>query len=129
MKTTRHDIFYFTVPGLLLIALTACGGGGGAAAPAQSAAPTTTTTTAAYTVGGTVTGLVGGGLTLSNNGGDNLEVDANGAFTFTKAIGAGDAYSVTVNAQPNSPVQSCTVSNGEGSVAGANITTVVVLIV
>ena len=80
----------------------------------------------AYTVGGTVTGLVGGGLTLSNNGGDNLEVDANGAFTFTTAIGAGDAYSVTINIQPSSPVQACTVSNGEGSVTGANITTVVV---
>ena len=70
--------------------------------------------------------LSGGGLILSNNGGDNLEVDANGAFTFTTAIGAGDAYSVTINMQPNSPVQACTVSNGGGSVAGANITTVVV---
>jgi len=77
-------------------------------------------------VPGTVTGLVGGGLTLTNNGGDNLTVDANGAFTFRAAIGAGDAYRVSINTQPNSPVQACTVSNGEGSVTGANITTVLV---
>ena len=116
MKTTLRDVFLFTFPGLLLIALSACGGGGSAAA----------TIAAAYTVGGTVTGLVGGGLTLSNNGGYNMEVDANGAFTLPTTVGAGDTYSVTINIQPNSPVQACTVSNGEGSVTGANITTVVV---
>ena len=117
---------------LISLSLGACGGGGsggggdGGASGASSASGGDGGGGGAYTVGGTVTGLVGGGLTLSNNGGDNLEVDANGAFTFTTAIGAGDAYSVTINIQPNSPVQACTVSNGEGSVTGANITTVVV---
>jgi len=76
--------------------------------------------------GGHSPGLVGGGLILSTNGGDNLDVDANGEFTFTTPIRADDAYGVTINVQPNSPVQACTVSNREGSVAGANITMVVV---
>ena len=116
---------------LISLSLGACGGGGsggdgGGGASDASDASGGGGGGGAYTVGGTVTGLVGGGLTLTNNGGDYLEVDANGAFTFTTAIGAGDAYNVTISIQPNSPVQACTVSNGEGSVTGANITTVVV---
>ena len=35
-----------------------------------------------YTVGGTVSGLSGGGLVLQNNGGDDIAVSANGTFTF-----------------------------------------------
>ena len=128
VKTGVRDVSHFTVLGLLLGALTSCGGGGGVGTSQSSINPPVSSGSSggAYTVGGTVTGLVGGGLTLSNNGGDNLEVDANGAFTFATPIGAGNAYTVTINIQPNSPVQACTVSNGEGSVTGANITTVVV---
>src|ERR1700733_11789188 len=119
---------------LISLSLGACGGGGsggdgGGGASGASGASGGGGGGGAYTVGGTVTGLVGGGLTLSNNGGDYgdyLEVDANGAFTFKTEFGAGVAYSVTINIQPNSPVQTCTVNNGEGSVTGANITTVVV---
>jgi hypothetical protein len=111
---------------LLGVLSSGCGGGGNGGGGGAGGAGGNVGEGGAYTVGGTVTGLVGGGLTLSNNGGDDLEVDANGAFTFTTAIGAGDAYTVTINIQPNSPVQACTVTNGNGSVTGANITTVVV---
>ena len=73
--------------------MAACGGGGdgnGSGVVAPSAGGNT------YTVGGKVTGLVGGGLTLSNNGGDDLSIDTNGAFTFQIPMGGGDAYSVTI---------------------------------
>lgn len=33
------------------------------------------------TIGGTVAGLAGAGLVLQNNGGDNLTLSANGAFS------------------------------------------------
>jgi hypothetical protein len=53
-----------------------------------------------YTVGGSVSGLTGSGLVLQNNGGNNLTVAANGAFSFATPLAVGAAYNVTVSAQP-----------------------------
>lgn len=69
------------------------------------------------TVGGTVTGLDGTGLVLSNNGGDDLAISGNGEFAFTTSIQFGTSYALTVKTQPSNPVQVCSVSNGTG-VAG-----------
>jgi hypothetical protein len=80
-----------------------------------------------FTVGGNVTGLVGTGLVLRNNGGDNLAIAANGAFTFATPVATGAAYSVTVFAQPGSPAQTCVVTPGTGSgTATANVTSVAI---
>lgn len=49
-----------------------------------------------FTVGGTVSGLVGTGLVLQNNGGDDLALSADGPFTFATVVGNGAAYAVTV---------------------------------
>ena len=101
---------------LLLPLLAACSGGqaGGDGPPI---APAT------YLVGGTVTGL-SGLLVLRNNGGDDLDLTANGAFAFATALANGAAYRVTVASQPAN--QSCTVGNGSGTVAGASVTNVAV---
>src|SRR5205814_923791 len=72
---------------------------------------TVTCTTNTHTIGGTVGGLSGTGLVLQNNGGDNLTVLANGAFTFSTAIASGSPYAVTVLTQPTHPSQTCTVTN------------------
>lgn len=77
-----------------------------------------------FTIGGTVSGLVGSGLVLQNNGGDDLAIAANGAFTFATALPDGSSYAVSVLSQPGDPGQSCTVGNGSGSLAGANVTDV-----
>ena len=74
-----------------------------------------------YSVGGSVSGL-SGSVTLQNNGGDDLTLDANGAFTFTTSVAHGAAYNVTVSAQPAG--QSCSVTNGVGAVAAADVTNV-----
>ena len=95
----------------VLAALSACGGGG---------------SSSTYTIGGTVTGLSGTGLVLQDNGGDNLQVAANGSFHFATALGNGAAYAVTVLTQPTGPAQTCTVTGGSGAVSGANVTTVAV---
>ena len=79
-----------------------------------------------YAVGGTVAGLVGSGLVLQNNLGDNLSVTANGGFTFATPVASGAAYSVTVLTQPSSPSQTCAVSAASGSVGAAAITNVAV---
>ena len=76
-----------------------------------------------YTVGGTVTGL-SGTLVLQDNGGDDLTLTANGAFTFATSLTNGDAYTVTVKTNPSG--QTCTVANGTGTIAGTNIANVAV---
>lgn len=84
-------------------------------------APATT-----YTIGGSVSGLVGSGLVLRQNGGDDLAIVADGSFTFATPIDDGSHYAVTVSAQPGTPAQTCSVANGNGTVAGANVADVTV---
>jgi large repetitive protein len=98
-------------------------GSGTANANVTNVAVACTTTT--YTIGGSVSGLAGSGLVLQDNGGNNLAVTANGAFTFTTAVNSGAAYKVTVLTQPSSPAQTCAVTNGSGT-ATANVTGVAV---
>src|SRR5262249_21915097 len=74
-----------------------------------------------YSVGGTVSGL-SGTVVLQDNGGDNLTVSANGPFTFATALASGAAYNVTVRINPSG--QTCSVSNGSGTIGWANVTNV-----
>lgn len=96
--------------------LAACGGAGGSTSPGPSSAGIVQ-----YTIGGTVTGLTGTGLVLQNNGGDNLTVAANGAFTFATPLVPGDAYELSVLSEPSGPEQTCRISNGAGTVLTANV--------
>jgi hypothetical protein len=83
-------------------------------------------TTSTFTVGGMVSGLSGSGLVLQNNGTDDLSVAAGGAFTFATKVAAGSAYDVTVETQPTSPAQQCTVTNPAGTIAAANIASITI---
>ncbi len=117
----------FTVAALAALGLAACGGGGGSGGGGSSSgggsgggggggSPT-------YTVGGTVSGLAGS-VVLQNNGGDDLAVSANGAFTFGAALATAGAYAVTVLSQPAG--QTCTAANAAGSIAGAKVVNIAV---
>ena len=77
-----------------------------------------------YTVGGTVSGLEGTGLVLQNNGTDDLSIDNNGSFEFETSLDDLSDYSVTVEHHPINPFQGCLVTNGSGTINGANITDV-----
>jgi hypothetical protein len=80
----------------------------------------------AYTVGGTLRGIANGAsVVLLNQGGDARTVGANGSFTFPTPMPDGAGYAVTV-AGPASDGQSCSVTNGSGTIAGANVTSVAV---
>jgi hypothetical protein len=68
-----------------------------------------------YSVGGTVSGLTGSML-LKNNGSSDITVTTNGTFIFASYYGSGSAYNVTVARQPAG--QTCSVSNGRGTVSG-----------
>lgn len=75
-----------------------------------------------FTVGGSVGGLVGTGLVLQINDGDNLAIGSDGDFTFPNALLDGSPYTVKVLTQPTSPAQTCSVSNGSGVLEGDNVT-------
>ena len=78
---------------------------------------------AAYvTIGGTVSGLTGGKLVLTNNGSDPLTVTASGAFTFALKVAPYSAYTVAVQTQPDGAI--CSVTAGGTGTAATNITTV-----
>jgi len=80
-----------------------------------------------YTISGTLAGLAtGNNITLQNNGGDDLALSNNGAFSFTTALTDTSNYTITLNTQPTAPNQTCTLTNDTGTLAGANITNVTV---
>lgn len=82
--------------------------------------------TVTYTVGGTTYGLAGSGLVLQDNLADNMTVNADGAFTFPTALGAGENYSVSILTQPSNPQQVCILNNAVGT-ANANVTSIQVM--
>lgn len=97
--------------------LASCGGGGGGGGggffpmPGPVVVPPVVTK---HAVGGTVTGLAGGTLVLQNNAGDDIQLTANGKFSFATAVASGSAYAVTVRTQPL--WQFCTVTKGSGTI-------------
>ncbi|CAM4423450.1 MAG: hypothetical protein LEGION0403_FIIPPAGN_02185 [Legionella sp.] len=82
-----------------------------------------TCSTNTYTLGGTISGL-SGSVSLQNNSGDTLTRSANGSFTFATVVAAGSTYNVTVSSQPG--LQTCTVSNGTGTMGSSNVTDILV---
>lgn len=95
--------------------------------------------TPSYTIGGTVHGLPASAtstpysVTLyESSGGDYVSVSGCTActssqdeqYTFPNPLPTGSAYAVTVSTQPALGTTNCTVSNGTGTVSGANVTTV-----
>ncbi len=113
------------VTAALLIVLTSCSGspGGSGSGSGNGNGNGNGSGSGSFTIGGTVSGLKGSGLVLQDNGGDNLAVSANGAFTFATPIASGVAYKVTVLTQPTSPAQTCSVGNAAGT-ATSNVASV-----
>ena len=80
-----------------------------------------------YTVGGSITNLVGTGLLLKNliNGvTTDLTVATGVAYNFPTTLTSTNTYSVTVVSQPTAPSQNCAVAAPTGTIASANITNV-----
>lgn len=108
----------------LLSALAACSNGRGSVEEPQ--APPAQGPEDSFTIGGSVSGLVGSGLVLQNNGGGDLPIAADGGFTFAARLPTGTAYTVAVLSQPTAPSQTCAVARGSGTIAGANVADVAV---
>ena len=80
--------------------------------------------TNAYPVGGSVSGLQGSGLVLTNNTEDLAVAASSGSFAFTQNVASGADYTVSVKTQPSTPSQTCTVNNGQGTIANAGVSNV-----
>ena len=111
LQTLSRSIALLGCALVIISGLSACGGGG--------------SSDVSYSIGGSLSGLgVGKSVVLQNNGGDDLTLSANGGFIFATALGGGNVYDVTVLTQPVD--QTCTVSNGTGTLLGLNVTDVAV---
>ena len=77
----------------------------------------------AFTVGGTVTGL-SGTVTLQINSANDLSLSSNGPFTFGSMLADGTDFAVTVSGNPAG--QTCMVSNGTGTISGADVRNVTI---
>jgi 6-phosphogluconolactonase (cycloisomerase 2 family) len=78
-----------------------------------------------YTVSANVFGLLPNtSVVLQDNAGDDLTVSSSGTVAFSTQIPSASTYAVTVLTQPAG--ETCFVSNGVGTIAGANITVSVV---
>jgi hypothetical protein len=76
-----------------------------------------------FTLGGTVTGLLGRGFELEDNLGNMVDV-AQGKFAFLAPRVFGEAYDVRVKTQPQQPSQVCSVQNASGVFPAADVTNV-----
>ncbi|MDH5394081.1 MAG: hypothetical protein OEY11_12905 [Gammaproteobacteria bacterium] len=79
-----------------------------------------------YNITVMVSNLSGSNLVLQNNAGDNLSINSNGNFSFPTQLADNADYNVTVLSQPEAPFQYCSVTNGSGTVSGADVTDVIV---
>ena len=79
-----------------------------------------------YSVGGTVSGLEGSGLTLTDAITGSELGPGNGVFAFDYPYPSGAAYEVRVASQPSDPFQICSVARASGTVADTDVTDVAV---
>jgi hypothetical protein len=99
--------------------------GTGTVASANVTSITITCTTNVYTIGGMLSGLSSGSVVLQLNAANNVTVSSNASFMFPPQP-SGLTYNVTVLTQPQapSPSQTCTVTNGNGTLGAGNINNV-----
>jgi uncharacterized delta-60 repeat protein len=75
-----------------------------------------------FAIGGTVAGLTGTGLTLRNTQNEEQVQPGNGTYSFPSKLLDETPYSVIIATQPSNPVQICSLKNGSGTIANADVT-------
>ena len=78
---------------------------------------------------GMLTGLVGSGLQLQNNGAGGVQLNgaaSNGTAVVFISAPFNAAYNLTVQTQPTNPSQTCVVANGTGTTGTSDVTNIVV---
>lgn len=75
---------------------------------------------ARFAIGGRVANLLGTGLVLELDGGEQLTFDADMTFAFAEERLAGETYAVSIATQPST--QECVIRNATGTIGGADVT-------
>lgn len=117
-QSARYDVTVLTQPATQTCTVT---NSSGTAGSSDITNVQVTCATNAYKVGGVVSGL-SGTVVLQNNGTDNLSIDSDGAFAFSTPLAQGASYDVAVLTQPVE--QTCTVTNGSGTMGGADLSSI-----
>jgi 6-phosphogluconolactonase (cycloisomerase 2 family) len=99
--------------------------GSGTVASANVMNVAVTCVTNTYSLGGSVHGLVGSGLVLTNEG-TTVNVSAAGTFAFGAKVPSGSSYAVTITSQPTGPPQTCTATSGSGTIGSADVNNIIV---
>jgi len=101
----------------LFLMLAGCGGGGDGGGDGEDG----------FSIGGTVSGLVGSGLVLSTAGQPDLTLGAGQtAFAFAHEVETGTNYAVAMKSPASDPAQDCQVLGGSGVVGSADVTDIAV---
>jgi hypothetical protein len=79
-----------------------------------------------FALGGQVTGLADGGLTLQDTAGGALRVSSDGAFVFPYRLASGSRYDISVVRQLADSSQECLVSGGTGLVGDRDVSSVMI---
>lgn len=74
-----------------------------------------------FALGGNLSGLAGGKLTLLLNGVQALDLTGNGSFRFREPVEDKTPYRVEVRHQPDSPPQICSLAAPAGMIAGKQV--------
>jgi hypothetical protein len=129
---TGADVYLVTVVTQPVNPNQICAVTGGSGVAAANVTTVAVNCVLSYSIGGTVTGVVGTGLILLE-GSDSEQLpispaNGNQAFTFKNLVATGTTYTVTIFAEPTAPTQACTVSPGTGTgTATANVTSVAIV--
>lgn len=78
-----------------------------------------------YTIGGRITGWLGGTQTLYLNGANPINLSGNGNFSFSNSLPHGSSYNITLTQTP-AGLSRCIVMNAGGTVNAANVTNILV---
>src|SRR5215217_1879793 len=112
-----------TVEATYPVTCTVARGEGTMAAQAVTNVAVTCATTR-YLVGGTVSGILKGGVLKVQNGAETLLVNTNGPFTFAQPVDDLAGYAVSIVSSPIG--HTCEMVGGTGTLSGANVSSVVV---
>lgn len=103
--------------------------GTGIAGAAPVTIVTVLCTPTTHKLGGTITGLTGQNLVLTN-GSDQakpvVNTDGTVTFTFPLPVAEGAVYGVAVLTQPDTPAQTCSVANGTAVMGATDVTNIAV---
>ncbi len=86
---------------------------------AKNSSNPTTTANNSYSLGGSISGLGGGSITILLNSSESLIISVDGNFTFLTQLNLSTSYDVTISSLPSGKY--CSIQNGTGTIQANTI--------